>query len=52
MPATVYEVSVVSRNRYGLSDNSLIKRFATGGESEFERVARIKYMIKMHWSKV
>lgn len=33
MPASVYEVSVTARNRYGTSDSSVIKRFATGGES-------------------
>lgn len=33
MPASVYEVAVTSRNRYGWSDISRIIRFATGGES-------------------
>lgn len=33
-PATVYEVSVTSKNRYGESDASKTIRFATGGESE------------------
>lgn len=33
MPASVYEVAVTSRNRYGWSDMSKIIRFATGGES-------------------
>lgn len=33
MPASVYEVAVISRNRYGWSDISKIIRFATGGES-------------------
>lgn len=33
-PASVYEVAVTSRNRYGWSDNSKIVRFATGGESK------------------
>lgn len=33
-PASVYEVSVVSRNRFGWSDSSRIIRFATIGESE------------------
>lgn len=35
MPATVYEVAVLSRNRFGWSDNSRIIRFATSGESKF-----------------
>lgn len=34
MPASVYEVAVVSRNRYGSSDSSRIIRFATSGESK------------------
>lgn len=34
MPATLYEVSVTARNRYGISDDSTRRRFATGGESE------------------
>lgn len=33
-PASVYEVSVVSRNRFGWSDSSRIVRFATIGESK------------------
>lgn len=33
MPASVYEVAVVSRNRFGWSDTSRIIRFATSGES-------------------
>lgn len=35
MPASVYEVAVVSRNRFGWSDNSRIIRFATSGESKY-----------------
>ncbi|CAD7087963.1 unnamed protein product [Hermetia illucens] len=35
-PASVYEVAVTSRNRYGWSDNSKIVRFATGGEIQLE----------------
>lgn len=35
-PASVYEVAVISRNRFGWSDNSKIFRFATGGEIELE----------------
>lgn len=35
MPATVYEVAVTARNRYGFSDVSRTIRFATGGESEY-----------------
>ncbi|XP_055298942.1 limbic system-associated membrane protein isoform X2 [Sitodiplosis mosellana] len=31
-PASVYEVAVVSRNRFGWSDSSRIVRFATSGE--------------------
>lgn len=34
-PASVYEVAVTSRNRYGWSDISRIIRFATGGESTY-----------------
>lgn len=34
-PASVYEVTVRARNRYGWSDASKIIRFATGGESRF-----------------
>lgn len=34
MPASVYEVAVTSRNRYGWSDMSKVIRFATGGESK------------------
>lgn len=33
MPASVYEVVVISRNRFGWSDNSRTIRFATTGES-------------------
>ncbi|XP_031623591.1 neuronal growth regulator 1 [Contarinia nasturtii] len=33
-PASVYEVTVVSRNRFGSSDSSRIIRFATSGEIE------------------
>lgn len=33
MPASVYEVNVISRNRFGWSDNSRTIRFATSGES-------------------
>lgn len=33
-PASVYEVSVVSKNRFGWSDSSRIVRFATIGESK------------------
>lgn len=33
-PASVYEVAVTSRNRYGWSDISRVIRFATGGESK------------------
>lgn len=35
MPASVYEVAVLSRNRFGWSDTSRIIRFATSGESEY-----------------
>lgn len=35
MPASVYEVAIVSRNRFGWSDSSKIMRFATSGESKF-----------------
>uniref|UniRef100_A0A182WCZ9 Ig-like domain-containing protein n=1 Tax=Anopheles minimus TaxID=112268 RepID=A0A182WCZ9_9DIPT len=35
-PTSVYEVIVLSRNRYGWSDPSNILRFATGGEVEIE----------------
>uniref|UniRef100_A0A182N3M8 Ig-like domain-containing protein n=1 Tax=Anopheles dirus TaxID=7168 RepID=A0A182N3M8_9DIPT len=35
-PTSVYEVVVLSRNRYGWSDPSNILRFATGGEVEIE----------------
>uniref|UniRef100_A0A182Q145 Ig-like domain-containing protein n=1 Tax=Anopheles farauti TaxID=69004 RepID=A0A182Q145_9DIPT len=35
-PTSVYEVVVLSRNRYGWSDPSNILRFATGGEVELE----------------
>ncbi|XP_055920002.1 hemicentin-2 [Eupeodes corollae] len=33
-PASLYEVAVLARNRFGWSDNSKIVRFATGGEVE------------------
>ncbi|XP_050091733.1 hemicentin-1 [Anopheles aquasalis] len=35
-PTSVYEVLVLSRNRYGWSDPSNILRFATGGELEID----------------
>lgn len=35
MPASVYEVAVVSRNRFGWSDSSKVIRFATSGESKY-----------------
>lgn len=35
-PTSVYEVIVLSRNRYGWSDPSNILRFATGGEVEID----------------
>lgn len=34
MPATVYEVSVTSRNRFGWSDSSRTVQFATNGEGK------------------
>lgn len=34
MPASVYEVNAISRNRFGWSDNSHTIRFATSGESK------------------
>uniref|UniRef100_A0A182ITI8 Ig-like domain-containing protein n=1 Tax=Anopheles atroparvus TaxID=41427 RepID=A0A182ITI8_ANOAO len=37
-PTSVYEVVVLSRNRYGWSDSSNILRFATGGEVEVDPV--------------
>lgn len=47
MPASVYEVAVTSRNRYGWSDISRIIRFATGGEStctfSYRDVSQILY---------
>lgn len=36
-PASVYEVSVVSKNRFGWSDSSRIVRFATIGESKLKK---------------
>lgn len=41
MPASVYEVVVVARNRFGWSDNSRTIRFATSGESMF-RESKLK----------
>ncbi|XP_037024959.1 protein amalgam isoform X2 [Bradysia coprophila] len=39
MPASIYDVAVQSRNRYGWSDNSRIIRFATGGEIELPNLS-------------
>lgn len=52
MPASVYEVSVTARNRYGISDSSLIKRFATGGESKFHLISVELFILIFLWISV
>ncbi|XP_055372548.1 protein amalgam [Condylostylus longicornis] len=42
-PASVYEVAVTARNRFGWSDNSKIIRFATGGEVELNYSTETHY---------
>lgn len=43
-PASVYEVSVTAKNRYGESDASKTRRFATGGESEYLIITTVAFV--------
>lgn len=48
MPASVYEVAVVSRNRFGWSDSSKVIRFATSGESKYVPCSLCSYYAPSH----